>query len=345
MPTVYVSMTGIGYMGRNHLAKVLKLQDAGKAELVAVCDPKFGNPSYERTTPRDVRHYADFRDMVKLDVPKPHLVVIASPTQYHAEQSMRALLSPKVSGVLCEKPMSANAGEAGDVKRAQQFTGKPTMTAFVEYFNPAFRYAQNPIQHEIGDIDEIEIVRSRPPLEAGRRPGAGHLSDVGFDCGVHDIANLLMLYAVPGINKISINGRSQETKVKKQNPSRDLFEGDFQVEINNALLNVLFRLKMTDSFAADERYRRSTFRGNAGTVNIDYIKQWASINVAAEKTEWLQGDSLEIMYDAVMKQMLEETEYPVPLNVSIGSVQIMKGIRPATNKKERDVNLTMELFI
>ncbi|MBI2085329.1 MAG: Gfo/Idh/MocA family oxidoreductase [Candidatus Aenigmarchaeota archaeon] len=342
MQKVYVSLAGIGYMGRNHLAKILKLQDAGKMELVAVCDPRLAEASY-RTGMPNVKQYERFEDLLRLDVPKPHLVVIASPTQYHAPQSMQALISPKVSGVLCEKPMSANSKEAIEVRQTQKFTGKPMMTAFVEYFNPAFRYAQRLVQEEIGDIDEIEIVRSRPPIEKGRMPEAGHLSDVSFDCGVHDIANLLMLYAVHGNNKISINGHSKQIKVNNQNPGKDLFEGDFQFEINNIYLKALFKLRMRDSFVARETYRHSTFRGNVGTVNIDYVKQWASINAAVEKTEWLQGDSLENMYDAAIAQMLGEAEYPVPLAVSIGSVQIMEGIIPA--EQERNVNLTMQLFI
>ncbi len=344
MDNVYVSLSGAaGYMGRNHLKKILKLQSEGRCKLAGVCDPKLADPAHEyHTTLPDVKRYRRFDEMIDMRTPGRHLVVIASPTRHHAEQSMCALRSDNVAAVLCEKPVAEYSAQAENLKEEQKYSKKPLMTAFVEHFNPAFRRAKE-LLPEIGSVEIVTARRIRPPIEPERIHGHEPSTDVSFDCGVHDIANLLDLYAETGFNGVKITGHSSEFKINDQNPGKDFFTGIFDVSIGR---KPGFRLDMMDSFLGKRKYRVTTFRGSAGELQVDYVNNTVRL-ITPERSaeETVSGDSLEIMYESVLAQVVGNRPYPVGLGIASGSIAIIENMRPYKDETSRRVDTSLEFWV
>ena len=68
--------------------------------------------------------YTDFKTM--LDEQRPDLVVIASPTLFHAEQAIAAMQAD--CDVFCDKPLSVTLTEAEAMLQAARRTGRRLMT-------------------------------------------------------------------------------------------------------------------------------------------------------------------------------------------------------------------------
>ncbi|MFH0889551.1 MAG: Gfo/Idh/MocA family oxidoreductase [Candidatus Aenigmatarchaeota archaeon] len=347
MEHVYVSVSGAaGYMGRNHLSKILKLQEAGQCELIAVCDPKLADLQHEyHTTLKQVRKFEYFDEMINHGAYGNHLVVISSPTQCHANQSKSALESSCVSAVLCEKPMAEYFLQAEDIRETQKYAKKPLMITTTEHFNPAFQYAKT-LLPQIGEIRQINARRMRPPLEEGRKPGLGRSANVSFDCGVHDIANMLELYAEHGYNGVRIVGDSMETQAVKQNPAKDFFTGRFDFTIGCGPRKNRFTLDIMNSFTSEKKYRVTTFRGNAGELTVDYIKNSVRL-VTPEKdvTTTIKGDSMEKMYEAVFAEMTVHSRYPISLGIASGAVLIANSMAPRNEETRKHVDESLEFWL
>ena len=149
------SKIGVGViglrMGRGHLSGY-----AGNArtEIVGVCDVD-AQLLAERKTEFAARIAStDYRDL--LADPDIHLVSVASPDYYHAEQSVAAMEAGK--DVLCEKPLTLSMTEAKAIIAAVETTGRRFMIGQVCRFAPGFALAKRMIER--GDIGQLYLAES-----------------------------------------------------------------------------------------------------------------------------------------------------------------------------------------
>jgi len=146
-----VAVLGLG-MGHDWAKAAYELPDA---ELVMVYDPAFGKYSRIDTQwylSRNIRLAASEEEIYASDA---DVVVVATPDQLHAEQSVRALLSGK--HVACEKPLAPTVDDCRKIIDAVKKSGKEFMTGQVCRYAPSFRLMKKLIEDgRIGDIVAIE---------------------------------------------------------------------------------------------------------------------------------------------------------------------------------------------
>ncbi|MDZ7636862.1 MAG: Gfo/Idh/MocA family oxidoreductase [Bryobacterales bacterium] len=122
-----VAIAGLGSIGQRH-ARLLRERPGLQLEVV--------EPSAElvdsvlRDYP-ETRVHRDFEEMI---ASKPDVVWIASPTSFHAAQSIAALRAG--AHVFCEKPMSDSPEDAAAVKQAADASGRIFNVGFVLRFAP-----------------------------------------------------------------------------------------------------------------------------------------------------------------------------------------------------------------
>jgi predicted dehydrogenase len=90
--------------------------------------------------------------------PAVDAVAVASPNAFHCRQTVEALGAGK--HVYCEKPMANSVREAGEMRAAEEASGKTLMIGFTERFNQPVREAKARIDR--GDI-------GRPVMALARR--------------------------------------------------------------------------------------------------------------------------------------------------------------------------------
>lgn len=82
-------------------------------------------------------------------------VILSTPTQLHAAQSIQCLQAGK--HVLCEIPMSDNIDDARQVLRVQQSCGLIGMAGHVRRFNPSHQYLHQRIQRGELSIQQLDV--------------------------------------------------------------------------------------------------------------------------------------------------------------------------------------------
>jgi predicted dehydrogenase len=82
------------------------------------------------------------------------------PNGLHAEWSIRALEAGK--HVLCEKPIAANAAEAGQMAEAAERTGRVLIEAFHWRYHPLAARMRELVRTELGEIRHIEAMLCFP---------------------------------------------------------------------------------------------------------------------------------------------------------------------------------------
>jgi predicted dehydrogenase len=100
---IRLGFLGTGWIGRNRMEAMLA---TGKAEAVAICDPDPQMASEAHVLAPDAKVVGSLDEMLALE---PNGVVIATPSAFHAEQSIGALKA-RVA-VFCQKPLGRNAAE------------------------------------------------------------------------------------------------------------------------------------------------------------------------------------------------------------------------------------------
>jgi predicted dehydrogenase len=160
-----VALIGAGLMGSLHARVVSQSPDA---ELSCIVDPDgvVGAPLADRFRTRWV---PELDDLGPFDA-----VIIASPTETHAEWGRRALGAGKP--VLIEKPLSEDLTETGELIVEARRRGLPLMCGLLERFNPAVMTAMTIVE------DPIHITSARHSPYADRIA-----TGVAYDLLIHDI--------------------------------------------------------------------------------------------------------------------------------------------------------------
>lgn len=124
MQPVNVALVGIGGYGRSYLRQ-FHTQEIAEEEAVITCavDPtaKQNPEEYEWFQSENIPVYDTLEEMYEKHDKKVELVIIASPTQFHKQQSTVALENG--SHVLCEKPLVPIAQQASELLAVEENSG------------------------------------------------------------------------------------------------------------------------------------------------------------------------------------------------------------------------------
>jgi predicted dehydrogenase len=112
-------------------------------------------------------------------------VVIATPAPTHGDLASRALAAGK--GVLVEKPMTLDAGEAQELVGMAQSAGRPLMVGHLLLYQPAVRELKRLV--EAGAVGKVQRVHQER-LNHGR---VRHTENVLWSLMPHDLAVLCLL--------------------------------------------------------------------------------------------------------------------------------------------------------
>lgn len=146
-----VAVIGLG-MGDAWAKAAVELPET---ELCMVYDPAFGK--YSRI---DTKYYTENKIPVasseeEIYASDADIVVVASPDQFHAEQSIRALMAGK--HVACEKPLAPTLADCRRIIEAVKKSGKEFMTGQVCRYAPCFKVMKQLIESgRIGDLVALE---------------------------------------------------------------------------------------------------------------------------------------------------------------------------------------------
>ena len=161
---VRFAVIGSGKIGRSHMRGCLFNFNT---ELVAICDPDVEriNETAEMYAIPDDRVYTDWREMLKRD--DIDAVVVATPDQCHAEQTVACLESGR--HVLCEKPFALTLEDCKLMIEAEKRTGKKLMVGQVGRYAPGFVKAKEIISS--GTIGEIFYTETEYAHDYSKIPG------------------------------------------------------------------------------------------------------------------------------------------------------------------------------
>mgnify|MGYP000029456009 FL=1 len=113
-----------------------------------------------------------------------HAVIIATPTDLHADQIELAARAGKA--IFCEKPVDLDAGRVRDCLKVVEETGAVLMVGFNRRFDPSFARLRAEIDAgAIGDVEMVQITSrdpSAPPVDYIKRSGG-----LFRDMMIHDL--------------------------------------------------------------------------------------------------------------------------------------------------------------
>jgi Predicted dehydrogenases and related proteins len=152
-------------MAKEHM-KGVKVNN--RAELMAICDIDVDKAAQAAREFGIERYYADYGEMLEQE--DIDIVIVATPDQVHAEQTIAAL--EKGKHVLCEKPMALSMEECKSIIEASERTGKKLMVGQICRYAPGFRLAKKLIDE--GQIGELFYVESEYAHDYYDIPGVGN---------------------------------------------------------------------------------------------------------------------------------------------------------------------------
>jgi predicted dehydrogenase len=130
MRRLKIGLIGAGLIGQvEHLPNILRLTK--HFQLIGVAD---ASPAMRSNLEaRGLTAYANYQQLLNADI---EAVLIAAPDQYHAEITLAALKQGK--HVFCEKPLCFSVGEADEIARARDATGKVVQIGYMKRFDPSY---------------------------------------------------------------------------------------------------------------------------------------------------------------------------------------------------------------
>lgn len=191
MKKLKVAVIGVGNISYWHIIHYIANP---RTELVAFCDI---NPETLKRRGEEFgvkALFSDYREMLE-KMPEIDLVSVCTWNNAHAPAAIAALEAGK--HVLCEKPMAMNAGQAEQMKRAAEKSGKILQVGFVRRFGRDAAVIRD--FAERGDLGELYFARASYVRRNGNpggwfgdksRSGGGPLIDLGVH--VIDLVRYLM---------------------------------------------------------------------------------------------------------------------------------------------------------
>ena len=133
-----IAVAGQGAFGQNHIKALMNIEGVEVASLVGSTAEKAKDVAAEF----GIKHYTgDLADALAL--PDLDGVILATPTQMHADQTIQCLEAGK--HVQVEIPMSDNLADAERVVAKQKETGLIAMAGHTRRFNPSHQWIHNKV--------------------------------------------------------------------------------------------------------------------------------------------------------------------------------------------------------
>ena len=245
------AVIGVGSLGQHHARIHAELSNAGKIELVGVCDADEAT-ARKVAGERNTEFFVDWRELLNANL---DAVSIATPTETHAEIAVAFL--ERGTSVLVEKPMARTLAEADAMIAAAEKSGAKLMVGQLERFNPAIvalrPHVEKPLYFEIHRISPF--------------PARSLDVDVVLDVMIHDL-DMVAWFVGAEIEQVSAVGIPILTdKVDAANVRLE-----FQ---NGAVANI------TASRVGTEKIRKMRFYQSNAYVAVDYVTKYAALTSLA----------------------------------------------------------------
>lgn len=236
--------------------------------LKAVCEPDKNNEAEFKKRWGNVSSYNGYKELLEKEI--IDLLVIASPTKYHAQTLHEALQNEQISYILCEKPLVLTSQELRDLKPKLLQSDKKLLINLMRRYDPSFIkivgdislgkfgkplhfqgvftkgllhngiHMLGVLSHFFGEVQEIKNIDTRYKNEdlSGNfyvkfKETAGMLSCVGD--ATYSIFEIAILFEDAKI-EIKDGGAKIDIFIKK--PS-SLYEGYYILEYKETLPNTL----------------------------------------------------------------------------------------------------------
>jgi predicted dehydrogenase len=147
--TYRVGVVGCGLIARAH---VRGYQEVGP-KLIAGADTSASQRARFRQEYPDVTMYVDYREMLEKE--ELDLVSVCTWPPFH-EEMVVAAAEAGVKGIVCEKPMAVNLGQANHMVQACEQSGTKLVVGHQRRFNRRYVEAKEALQRgEIGELIEV----------------------------------------------------------------------------------------------------------------------------------------------------------------------------------------------
>ena len=148
--TIKVALAGAGAFGIKHLDGIKNIDGV---EVVSLIGRELGK-TQEVADKYGIQHVTtDLADSLAL--PEVDAVILCTPTQMHASQSIQCLKAGK--HVQVEIPLADSFKDADDVVRLQKETGLVAMCGHTRRFNPSHQYVNKKIKAGEFNIQQMDV--------------------------------------------------------------------------------------------------------------------------------------------------------------------------------------------
>ncbi len=145
-----IALAGAGAFGKKHLDAISSIDGVSVASVVDLTAE--GSAAFAKD--HGVGHHTtDLNESLAL--PDIDAVILATPTQMHAQQAIACMEAGK--HVLIEIPLADNLADAQAVAEAQQRTGLVAMVGHVRRFNPSHQWVHNKIVAGEFSIQQMDV--------------------------------------------------------------------------------------------------------------------------------------------------------------------------------------------
>jgi len=151
MKKVRIGVAGAnGAFGSKHLDALSQIDNVEIVAAMATTLDKANGVADKYSIPNRFDNYDDMLRMADLDA-----VILATPTQIHAEQGLKAMAAGK--HVLIEIPMADTLADSEALVAKQKETGLVAMAGHVRRFNPSHQWVHNKIVAGELSIQQMDI--------------------------------------------------------------------------------------------------------------------------------------------------------------------------------------------
>ena len=147
---IKVALAGAGAFGIKHLDGIKNIDGVEVVSLIG----RRREPTQEVADKYGIPHVAT--DLAEsLALPEVDAVILCTPTQMHAEQSIQCLQAGK--HVQVEIPLCDSLADGQRVRAAQQQAGRVAMVGHTRRFNPSHQYVHKKIQAGQFNIQQMDV--------------------------------------------------------------------------------------------------------------------------------------------------------------------------------------------
>ena len=139
-----------GAFGMKHLEAIASIEDARVTSVVGGQPDDIEGFARERGIPHATKDLRESLDRADVDA-----VILATPTQLHADQAVQCLEAGK--HVLVEIPMADSLADSRRLVETQQRTGLVAMAGHVRRFNPSHQWIHDRIRQGELNIQQLDV--------------------------------------------------------------------------------------------------------------------------------------------------------------------------------------------